>query len=306
MARKPDTWIEERLEKLKTWQIVAIVGIVVLAVSLIGAGYYYGVVKPSPAAAELNKLTVKSRPQIEASTFPSDKTISINIYSQDQEQIRSVTLTSPGWKETLTGLELSDHFYVQAGSSNWYWMRDQSIGSDIQLNDDSWARRVNISSSDMSFTSQFVKVSSLNWVYGENETGLAGAGEVQFTFAEKFEMENNSAFRGFQFRFQVNNTSAVNLTSVDFDGTSYTSDDWNVSEDGNISTYKINITKKTDTSWNHYLNEDGTENKTITISGESDINATDAVKIDSWMRYIEEGLYEDTFLTTPTQSIYLQ
>lgn len=306
MARPPGEWLERRLDNLKTWQIIAIIAVIILSISLIAAGYYYGVAR-QPPTAELNELTVKSQPHLTASTFPTDKTVSVNVYNQDQEQVRSVTLTSPGWQETLTGLEVSDHFYVQSASSNWYWMRDQSNGTDVQLNDDSWARRINVSSAEMAFTSQFIEAASVDWMYGENETGLTGAGDVDFTLTEKFEMTGNSAFKGCQLRFQVNNTSSVNLTSIDFDSTSYLSDDWNVSTSGNVSTYKMNVTGKTDTGWDYYFNKNDATNKTITISGEADINAAaDGVQVDGWIKYVEEGVTEDNFLTTSTQSVYLQ
>jgi len=301
-ARKPTKWLKKRMGKLSKKQIAAIVGIIVIGAAAISFGVYYGTMRRPAPAAKLSKLEVSAKPYFANAAFPSDKTVSVTVYNSDKEQVRSVTLTGPSWKETLTGLGIKGSFYVQSTSSDWYWVRDASSGTDVQMGDGSWARKVNVTQSEMSFVSQFAATSSIDWFYGENETGLAGGGSSSFTLTEKYTMRNYSAFKGYQLWFQVNNSSAVNISSVDFGGETYSGDDL-----GAMSNNKtmLNVSDLTATGWTYHVNSGDEVNESITISGTEDIAVNETIALKAWGRYVQPGLYEDSWATTATQTVYL-
>lgn len=302
-AESPYKWGKKKIRELKDKPLL-LFGIIIIVLIFAGAIVYsaYSLTVAPARVTHLEQLTVSAKPQLATSdntlTFPTDKSITVETYSKDLADQTTITLTSPGFKQTVS-VDYSDYFYLQASTNTWYWnyLKNEygtaTVGGERAIN-------VSITSNSMTIGTQFVEKSSIGWVYGENQTGLAGGGNTTYTVSEEFEMENYSAFKSLKMMVAFNSTNAT-PTSFDFDGNTYTSDDWNTTVDGNTTTYTVNVTEP----YHFYYNKGKAENRTITVQGTEDMITNETVTVDTWFKALDVGLPEDTPITTPIQTLYL-
>lgn len=270
-----------------------IAGILIAA----GVGVYTMTMRKPAAPGQTNQVTLQASPYFSAKsqTFPTDKTINAKILDKSGAVVRSLTLTSPGWTAEAKDLSLQDYFYVTSSTNNWYF----NVGKfNVSTLGGSRVAKVDANAKSKTLGLEYIKVGTWTPTYGENQTGLAGEGNTSVTFAQKFNFTEFAGAQHLQFKLKVNNSSALDVDQLNFNGETYAIDEDMKNVDNGNYTVTVNITSK----YEYFTNSDSdVKNYLLTLSATTNVNATQAVSFDSWARFADEA--GDTVTSPSAESI---